>query len=40
MFHSGSQLQVDAYLNQLLTGGWRALSELGPAEWLALLEPG
>ena len=28
VFTHGSQLQVDAYLNQLLTGGWRALSEL------------
>lgn len=28
IFTHGSQLQVDAYMNQLLTGGWRALSEL------------
>ena len=28
VFTHGSQLQVDAYLHQLLTGGWRALTEL------------
>ena len=28
VFSHGSQFQVDVYLNQLLTGGWRALSEL------------
>jgi D-threo-aldose 1-dehydrogenase len=28
LFTHGSQLQVDAHLHQLLTGGWRALSEL------------
>ena len=28
IFTHGSQFQVDAYLNQLLTGGWRALAEL------------
>ena len=28
VFTHGSQLQVDAYLNQLLTGGWRALAQL------------
>ncbi len=28
LFTHGSQLQVNAHLHQLLTGGWRALSEL------------
>ena len=28
VFTHGSQPQVDAYLNQLLTGGWRALAQL------------
>jgi D-threo-aldose 1-dehydrogenase len=28
VFTHGSQAQVDAHLNQLLTGGWRALAEL------------
>ena len=28
VFTHGSQLQVDAYVHQLLTGGWRALAEL------------
>ena len=28
VFTHGSQPKVDAYLNQLLTGGWRALAQL------------
>ena len=39
VFTHGSQLLVNAYLNQLLAGGWRALWSCAPAVWSARLAP-
>jgi len=40
VFTHGSQEQVDAYMHQLLTGGFRALAELRSAGWIKAIGAG